>query len=53
MEKFRANEKRDSASVAALRALGYRVAIVWECDIERDFEVVMRRVVRLIRSEKR
>lgn len=38
MEKFSANIDRDERSVAALKAMGYRVAIVWECEALRgDF----------------
>jgi DNA mismatch endonuclease (patch repair protein) len=48
VEKFEANRKRDVANVAALEAMGYRVATVWECDIERDVEAVIRSVVRLL-----
>ena len=32
LEKFAANRRRDARSIRALRAMGYRVAIVWECD---------------------
>jgi DNA mismatch endonuclease, patch repair protein len=31
-EKFAANRQRDAAKVRALRAAGYRVVIVWECE---------------------
>src|SRR6478735_3115864 len=31
-EKFAANRLRDAAKVRALRAAGYRVVIVWECE---------------------
>ncbi|WP_248360513.1 very short patch repair endonuclease [Anaeromyxobacter oryzae] len=34
--KFSANTQRDRASVAALRRLGFRVVVVWECQVERD-----------------
>ena len=34
-EKIEANKRRDSGKEAALRGLGYRVVIVWECNAER------------------
>lgn len=34
MAKFDANVERDRRSVEALRELGYRVAVVWECETE-------------------
>ncbi len=36
--KFRANVERDARNVAALRKLGWRVRIVWECDIRKDVD---------------
>lgn len=32
IDKFRANRRRDALAVARLRAMGYRVAVVWECE---------------------
>lgn len=37
-EKFRANVERDARNVAALRKLGWRVRVVWECDIRQDVD---------------
>lgn len=31
-EKFEANRKRDVAKVEALRSLGFKVAMIWECE---------------------
>ncbi len=33
--KFRGNLERDERNVAALRALGWRVIVVWECQVRR------------------
>jgi DNA mismatch endonuclease (patch repair protein) len=41
--KFDANVARDRRKVAALRALGYAVLVVWECDT-RDASSLVRRV---------
>lgn len=42
--KFDANVERDARNVAALRKLGWRVRIVWECDIRKDTERVATRI---------
>jgi len=34
MEKFRDNRKRDARAVAALRKLGFKVLLLWECEVE-------------------
>jgi DNA mismatch endonuclease (patch repair protein) len=32
VEKFAANRRRDARMIAALRAIGFNVAIIWECE---------------------
>lgn len=32
--KLAANRKRDAAKIRALRALGFRVLVIWECEVE-------------------
>jgi DNA mismatch endonuclease (patch repair protein) len=34
--KFAGNVERDNRQMAALRASGWRVRVVWECDVRRD-----------------
>jgi len=36
--KLNRNVARDAEHTAALEHAGYRVVVVWECDIERDLE---------------
>jgi DNA mismatch endonuclease (patch repair protein) len=33
VEKFATNRRRDAAAIRALRAMGFRVLVVWECDV--------------------
>ena len=33
LEKFAANRRRDAAGIRRLRALGFRVLVIWECQI--------------------
>lgn len=34
-DKFQRNRARDAKAISALRSAGYRVALVWECDLAR------------------
>jgi DNA mismatch endonuclease, patch repair protein len=45
--KLARNRERDAAAVQALKALGWRVMIVWECQI-RDNQALTRRIVRFL-----
>jgi DNA mismatch endonuclease (patch repair protein) len=40
--KFAANRARDRRAVSRLRALGFRVAVVWECELGADARVTSR-----------
>jgi DNA mismatch endonuclease (patch repair protein) len=40
--KFLANVERDRRKVEALRAAGWNVEIIWQCEIERDIQSVVR-----------
>ena len=48
MAKFTANVERDRRKLRQLRALGYRVITIWECQVRRpsDFTRLARRLVR-------
>jgi len=34
VEKFAANRRRDAAAIRALRASGFRVLVIWECEVD-------------------
>jgi DNA mismatch endonuclease, patch repair protein len=42
--KLRRNVERDAENVADLAALGYRVLVLWECEIRRDVAAAAERV---------
>lgn len=46
-KKLARNRERDAAAAQALKALGWRVMIVWECQI-RDKQALTRRIVRFL-----
>jgi DNA mismatch endonuclease, patch repair protein len=41
------NRARDARNIAALEALGWRTAVVWECEL-KDIDAVQRRLVRFL-----
>lgn len=46
-EKFAANIARDARSVAELRALGWRVGVIWECETRRpDLTTLLARLLK-------
>lgn len=45
--KLEANRARDARNVAALEALGWRVLVVWQCELE-DFSTAFNRIVRFV-----
>ena len=50
-EKFAANVERDARQEAALRALGWRVLVIWQCET-RDEAAVERKLAELIRCDR-
>ena len=48
--KFAGNRERDARNLAALEGLGYRVLVVWECEMKMDgVKEVVARVAALLR----
>jgi len=44
MDKFARNVERDARKVKALRALGWKVAVVWEC--QSNDETIVESIIR-------
>jgi len=40
--KFSANEERDARAMRALEGMDYRVAVIWECELEDPQHVLLR-----------
>lgn len=53
--KFSQNTARDARVVAELKAMGWRVVVVWECETRGDSDVLMKklRALRLGRGDQR
>lgn len=49
LPKLAANKKRDTATVARLRKAGWKVAIVWECQLS-NIQRTIKRLVRFLES---
>lgn len=44
IDKLSANQRRDTANQNALRMLGWRVVVIWECDLRRHPERTLNRL---------
>lgn len=50
-EKFRRNRERDARKVTELEDAGWRVMVVWECEIKKDVKGTAKRVKKLITAK--
>ena len=51
--KFRANVERDKRNVGLLRDAGWRVAIVWECELKaRDIDAAANAILTWMQSDE-
>lgn len=46
--KFSLNVKRDKRIMIGLKALGWRVIVIWECEVKRDLQSVAESIKRRI-----
>jgi DNA mismatch endonuclease (patch repair protein) len=46
--KFSANRTRDARAIRELRSHGFRVVVVWECEIDKHPKLVLRRLNDLV-----
>jgi len=52
-EKFASNDKRDKKNTAELRRNGWKVVVVWECEIRDDIDKVAKRLDRALKRRLR
>jgi DNA mismatch endonuclease (patch repair protein) len=50
--KLAANVQRDKATARALRLLGWRTVVIWECSLKQKRDKSLRRLERFITSER-
>ncbi|BDG70243.1 very short patch repair endonuclease [Roseomonas fluvialis] len=48
LKKLDGNVARDLRNEAALLALGWRLLVIWECDVRQDAEAVLRRAADIL-----
>ena len=49
--KFSRNIENDKKHVQELESLGWKVIIIWECEIKKTFDETMDRVIRELRTQ--
>lgn len=49
--KFVANRARDAKAIRALRAMGFRIVTIWECEVAKP-EVLARRLSKILESRR-
>jgi len=47
-DKFDGNVKRDKNHRKQLKGLGWKLGVIWECEVEKDLEKVKKRIRRLL-----
>jgi DNA mismatch endonuclease (patch repair protein) len=47
-EKLERNIKKDAASIKALEAASWKVFVIWECEIEKNFELTFNNLIKNI-----
>ena len=50
MDKFEKNLQNDIKHTADLENMGWQVIVLWECELEKDFDETMQRTITLIRE---
>lgn len=51
LKKFADNVERDRQHANALRRGGWKVVVVWECELRKDAELVLRRVTKTLKGD--
>lgn len=52
VKKFKRNQVNDKLHRDQLKAMGWKVITIWECELKKDFETVMTRVMFIIKENK-
>lgn len=50
-EKFCGNVERDARNIESLKSSGWRIAVVWECEIKGDIQKVSKQLAEWLRSD--
>ena len=52
MEKFAKNVANDKKHYEELQKMGWNVIVIWECELENDFEETMQKIMHNIKNSK-
>ena len=52
MEKFAKNVANDKKHYEELQKMGWNVIVIWECELENDFEGTMQKIMHNIKNSK-
>lgn len=52
MEKFSKNVANDKKHYEELQKMGWNVIVIWECELENDFEGTMQKIMHNIKNSK-
>lgn len=52
MEKFAKNIANDKKHYEELKKMGWNVIVIWECELENDFEGTMQKIMHNIKNSK-
>jgi len=50
MKKFRQNQVNDKLQREELEQLGWHVIYIWECELKKDFNSVIKRLIEILRK---
>ena len=50
LEKFQKNVQNDAKHIQELKNMGWKVIVLWECELDKQFEETMRNVIAEIRE---
>ena len=52
MEKFSKNVANDKKHYEELQKMGWNVIVIWECELENNFEGTMQKIMHDIKNSK-
>ena len=52
MDKFAKNVANDKKHYEELQKMGWNVIVIWECELENDFEGIMQKIMHDIKNSK-
>jgi DNA mismatch endonuclease, patch repair protein len=51
-DKFKRNTERDQKKISDLQAVGWRVIVIWECELSKDVKLKVKEIEKALRLNK-